>query len=204
MKLEAARVVWITFVGDRTELFPVCPDDKGLVVALVDWEIAEGIRVAPGCYGPSGGGQITRGYFEAEAAKVLAWWKEHGLEPVGGIWDAWEGTAETEEEENEGVDTVQPITPEEAGTGRHIPEVVIAAFNELIQETFDGHTAYMTQEAALRRICILDPNLARVDICKKGYLNIASRFEAAGWTVVYDKPGFNERGDAVFCFTRRP
>ncbi len=40
-------------------------------------------------------------------------------------------------------------------------------------------------------------------IYERGWLNVEPIFEEAGWEVHYDKPSFNESGDARFEFKEK-
>jgi hypothetical protein len=109
----------------------------------------------------------------------------------------------------------KPITPKEAlkNKGSHIPDFVIEAFNQLITENFDGHSAIIDQEDALERICerMVDvPDLTeapasekRTAIFEHGWLDVEPLFRKAGWRVVYDKPGYNETYDAFYEFRKK-
>jgi hypothetical protein len=97
---------------------------------------------------------------------------------------------------------VLPIRPEEVDTGKHIPDEVIEAFNELIAEKYIGY-AVVGRENAIKRILTKLPDVERMDIINKGWLNIEGIYASAGWDVKYDKPGYNESYDPYFTFTRK-
>lgn len=46
-------------------------------------------------------------------------------------------------------------------------------------------------------------DLLRGDVFERGYLDIEETYRKAGWSVVYDKPGYNETYDAFYTFTRK-
>lgn len=94
----------------------------------------------------------------------------------------------------------KPITPDEVAGAKAalFPAAVFDAFNaEIAAEYADGR-ATVKQKAVVARM--LAAGLAEVEIDRKGYLNVEDVYRAAGWTVVYDKPGFNETYDATFEF----
>jgi hypothetical protein len=98
---------------------------------------------------------------------------------------------------------IKPITPDEVVSKKIecIPDEVIAAFNELIAEAWNGRSAFVYQDAAVKRI---SDKLAMVDKTYKiGYLDVEPIFEQAGWKVVYDKPGYNETGRSFFTFSKK-
>lgn len=97
----------------------------------------------------------------------------------------------------------QPITPAEAAKKRGIPDFVIEVFNTLIEEAFNGRIAVVKQDIAVNRIMAHAEaqGFHRQDIFDKGWLDVEGRFCDAGWEVEYDRPGYNEPGEAVFRFS---
>jgi len=115
----------------------------------------------------------------------------------------------------------KPITPKEAMTSKanSIPPEVFDAFNELL-EARSGPTApirvYITQnevvEIIIRKILLNAPHDAggqsaaeavRAKIFSEHWLDVEDAYRKAGWTVRYDKPGYNESYDANFTFSVR-
>ena len=77
---------------------------------------------------------------------------------------------------------------------------VIETWNELIAEKFSGGAATFTANELVNRICenmMCDTQT----VFDKGWLNLEPLFEKAGWSVKYDKPGFDESYAARFIFT---
>jgi hypothetical protein len=99
----------------------------------------------------------------------------------------------------------QPIKPSEV-TGVK-PDEVVAAFNELIEEKWDGAKAEVLQEEAVERIMykmnVASKTFTREQIFSKGYLNIETLYRKNGWKVEYDKPGYNENYPASFIFSQK-
>lgn len=96
---------------------------------------------------------------------------------------------------------VSPIRPEDIKTVSFIPPEVIEAFNELIQEKFRSGRAVIGQEEVIRRILSkFEGHTQRQDIFKYHWLDVEPVFQAAGWQVYYDKPGFNESYEPTFSF----
>ena len=91
-----------------------------------------------------------------------------------------------------------PIKPSELKI-RDVPEVVYDCFNNLIQEKFtkDSAVVYQKEIVAL----MVESGLIQKDIFSKGWLDIEEAYRKAGWKVEYDKPGYNESGEAFFRFT---
>lgn len=98
----------------------------------------------------------------------------------------------------------KPITPAEVGKAKTaaMPQEVIAVFNELIAAAWDGHSAVVKQSDAADLIAArLD--ISRGDVFNRKLLDVEPIFEAHGWKVEYDKPGYNETYPATFTFTVR-
>jgi hypothetical protein len=47
------------------------------------------------------------------------------------------------------------------------------------------------------------PDVERGEIFHRGWLDVEDAYRAEGWTVVYDKPGYNESYAASFTFSAR-
>jgi hypothetical protein len=97
-----------------------------------------------------------------------------------------------------------PKSPEEIEqlqTSR-IPDAVFEVFNELIAEKgANGHAVVNQREVVAgiskRMGCSVEM------IFDKGWLNVESLYQKAGWSVVYDKPAYNETYEATFTFRAR-
>lgn len=96
---------------------------------------------------------------------------------------------------------VRPIKPSEvvAKKKKDIPNEVFEAFNELITQNFDGHSATIKQDEVVA--LIVKKGLKRNAIFNNHWLDVEDVYRAGGWNVVYDKPGFNENYEAFFEFT---
>lgn len=96
------------------------------------------------------------------------------------------------------------FTPKEVMQNKQesIPDFVIDAFNTLLSEKFNGISASFTQNSVVLRIMSLAPlDIEKETIFSKGWLDIEELYEKGGWNVTYDKPGYNETGDATFYFS---
>ena len=98
---------------------------------------------------------------------------------------------------------VRPVTPDEVVAHKEnvLPAAVLESFNELITRNFSGNQATFKQEdvvALMKR-----KGLKRTEIFKKGFLNVKDVYSKVGWTVEYDKPGYNESYPATFTFTKK-
>lgn len=97
---------------------------------------------------------------------------------------------------------INPIKPSEVVEARTktIPEGVIAAFNELIIERFNGTNSTVIQREVVERI-MHKMLVSREYVFTHHLLDVEPIFEREGWNVEYDKPGYNETGEATFTFT---
>ena len=106
---------------------------------------------------------------------------------------------------------VKPITPEEAGIKKveTFPDFVIKAFNDtIVKNLSNGRSHFELKEVAdhMRDLAIsgsmnVEEFNKRVE--KEHWYDVEPFYQAAGWKVVYDGPGFNEIYDATFTFTRK-
>lgn len=99
--------------------------------------------------------------------------------------------------------TVKPIKPSEVTKVKAsaIPPKVIEAFNELIAENWDGSSARVTQDEAVKRIMKKLKLKKREIVFDKSYLDVEPVFEEAGWSVKFDKPGYCESYEAYYVFS---
>lgn len=99
----------------------------------------------------------------------------------------------------------RPIKPTEVASAKKklVPDYVIEAFNELIAENFVDEESTFGQDRVVARIMSMNRELTRREIFDRGYLDVESLYRNAGWSVVYDKPGYNETYDATFTFKRK-
>lgn len=98
---------------------------------------------------------------------------------------------------------IKPITPTEAGRikFKNLPPQVIKAWNELIAKNFDGKESIVYFSDAVTQLVKACNNLkTREEIIDSGYLDIESVYRNFGWTVVFDKPGYNETYKAKYIF----
>jgi len=101
----------------------------------------------------------------------------------------------------------RPIRPDEVVHLKEasIPPEVFDAFNELIALKFDGKSAYISQKAVIAKILSKfegNVTVSRTTIFDKHWLDVEDVYCKAGWTVKYDKPGWNETYEANFTFTK--
>ena len=100
---------------------------------------------------------------------------------------------------------VKPIRPVDipVPTPEPIPDFVIQAFNEQIKRHFDHRTnsAHVYQIEVKQEI-MENQNISETDFCQE-WLDVEDTFRKSGWTVIYDKPGYNESYGAYFVFSQQ-
>ncbi len=112
----------------------------------------------------------------------------------------------------------KPISPDEVVLIKEkiIPKEVIEAFNEIISKNWDGSSSTFKQKDITALILqkmngavddIRHPDNRDVFTSQYLYdnklLDVEPIYENNGWSVYYDKPGYNETYDATFCFKRK-
>jgi len=97
-----------------------------------------------------------------------------------------------------------PITPDQVPAARQavLPDRVIVVFNALIVKAWDGQRAMVYQEEAVEAILGAGIVRTREEVFEQGLLNVEPVYQAAGWHVAFDKPGWNESYPAYFVFAR--
>ena len=95
---------------------------------------------------------------------------------------------------------MKPITPEEVKNTRpEIPDEVISAVNKLLVKNSKGNVSRIVifQKDIIRELENYHPSHV---IFENNWLDFEKFYETAGWTVDYDKPGYNETYSAHFIF----
>lgn len=98
---------------------------------------------------------------------------------------------------------INPVSPEGLDDLRRemIPSEVFETFNRLLGEKAINGYAVIRQDEVVT--ALTERGLERENIFRKGWLNIESLYEANGWKVVYERPGYNETGHSYFTFSTR-
>ena len=91
---------------------------------------------------------------------------------------------------------IRPIGPKDAK--KAIPEFVIEAVNELINEKYDCQGGSFTLRQGLVKDRIRSKTEQDFDYA---WLDFKPLYESAGWHVYYDKPGYCEDYEAYFKFS---
>ena len=101
---------------------------------------------------------------------------------------------------------VKPITPDEIVNNLEniIPSSIILAVNQLLIEKYrgDGEVS-VKQKDIIERAISIDESLTSNIIFEKKYMDFEDLYRKSGWSVSYDKPGYNENYDAYFIFNKK-
>jgi hypothetical protein len=97
----------------------------------------------------------------------------------------------------------RPVTPPEAAALKHavIPPAVLAAFNKLILLHWEGTYAEFPATDVLPAVSRENSSLAP-GLVSAAIAGIAPAYRAAGWSVTFDRPGYNETYEAHWIFRR--
>lgn len=101
-------------------------------------------------------------------------------------------------------EAVAPIRPDEiAGAKKlYFPPEVLTAFNNEITKNYSSGYATVKQDDVVNAICE-SMNIGRQEVFARKYLDVEEVYRAAGWTVSYDKPAYNEDYPATFQFRKK-
>ncbi len=96
---------------------------------------------------------------------------------------------------------VGPISPDKVAKAKkmNFPNAVFEAFNELIAQHFSDGSATIEQDDVLK--LMEKKGLKREKALANNWLDVEKIYEAAGWTVEYDAPGYCESYPATFTFS---
>jgi hypothetical protein len=97
-----------------------------------------------------------------------------------------------------------PISPDEVGAlkTKLIPVWVFSVWDKLIATAWDDTSAVVKQADAETALSAANPG-EPVDIIRSGWLDIEDSYRSTGWSVEYDKPGYNESYGAIFTFRKK-
>lgn len=98
---------------------------------------------------------------------------------------------------------IEPISPNDVK--KSIPDFIIETVNKLIVEKWDGNKAIILQDDIMDKVSSNDADSdkpSRREIFDKGWLDFEPLYREKGWSVEYDKPGYNEFYKARFIFKK--
>ena len=97
---------------------------------------------------------------------------------------------------------IKPIRPDEimANLEKILPTVVITAVNNLLTKNFRGGSITIRQKDIAAEIMRIDESIIENEIYENKWMDFEEVYRKYGWSVSYDKPGYNESYDATFEF----
>ncbi len=100
---------------------------------------------------------------------------------------------------------VKPISPSEilGNLDKIIPPVVIQAVNNLLMKQYRDGSVTILQDEIIQEIINLDGAITRDQIFDNKWLDFEALYRQNGWSVEYDKPGYNESYTARFIFKKK-
>ncbi len=100
---------------------------------------------------------------------------------------------------------IKPISPSEIinNLGKIIPPIVIQAVNNLLTKNYRGSQVTILQDDIVNEIISLDSAYTKDEIYGNKMLDFEEIYRKNGWSVEYDKPGYNETYSASFKFKKR-
>ena len=98
---------------------------------------------------------------------------------------------------------IKPITPDEIEDAKlkTIPESIIGIINDLVAVSWDGNSSEIKQSDLIDAVC-KKSKLSRSQVIGTGWLEFEAIYRKIGWKVVYDKPGYNEKYDPFWIFSK--
>lgn len=99
---------------------------------------------------------------------------------------------------------MKPISPNEIAATkiRIFPDRVIEIWNEIIALKYSRGYATIFQHEIVNKLAI-GMDIDRNVIFLNGYLDIEDIYQAHGWSVEYDKPGYDETYEPFFKFQKK-
>ena len=103
--------------------------------------------------------------------------------------------------------SIKPFSPQEALAAKEVPDAVFTEVNKLLVERIgNSRYVYFTLKELTDRILAHFPDAAkeiREKMITERWLDFESLYQAQGWEVEYDRPGYNESYEANFKFTAK-
>jgi hypothetical protein len=104
---------------------------------------------------------------------------------------------------------MKPITPDEVINLKEniLPDEVIEAFNICIAKNWTGGISLVKQNEVIEIIQELFQNkgitISVDEILKKRFLDVEPIYQSYGWSVFYDKPGYDENYEPSWSFKKK-
>lgn len=100
---------------------------------------------------------------------------------------------------------VRPISPEDVAKAKVqiLPAFVITIFNGLIAKNYCSGVARVTQEEVVALLIQSGHAQSSQQVIDNHWLDVEDVYREEGWSVEYDKPGYNETYLAYYIFKRK-
>lgn len=100
---------------------------------------------------------------------------------------------------------MKPITPDEAAASHltSIPDAVFEVFNKLISDRYSAESGSVTIQQKEVTEQLVAKGLDLREVFAKNWLDVEPHYRKAGWTVVYDKPGYCETYEPSWSFSKK-
>lgn len=97
---------------------------------------------------------------------------------------------------------IKPITPSEAmEENAGIPDYVVQAVNNLIKEKYHGRNSFIiTQKEVDRETRKVNPKVNINYLYDNNLFDFEQLYGKFGWSVEFDKAGYNETYDSYYTF----
>lgn len=97
---------------------------------------------------------------------------------------------------------VQAISPTDIAVQKveNFPDFVLEEWNKIIAMKFTAGSARVGQEEIMAVLLPHTQNGNRQEVFDNHWLDVEEVYRAQGWSVVYDKPAYNESYEANFTF----
>ena len=96
---------------------------------------------------------------------------------------------------------IEPIRPSDISDTKRtsIPDYVFDVFNLEIAKVYTCGRAVVKQQSVVDALVRRGHDRNAIFAC--GWLNVEEAYRDFGWAVGYDKPAYNESGEAYFTFS---
>lgn len=98
----------------------------------------------------------------------------------------------------------KPISPTEVASAKlkNFPDAVIDTWNRMIASKWNGTSALIHQDQIVNLLAAAN-GVERHIVFDSGWLDIEEIYRKEGWSIYYDKPGYNESYEPSFEFKKK-
>lgn len=97
---------------------------------------------------------------------------------------------------------IKPISPEEVVPLKKekLPEIFLEIINSVIAKNWDGVSSEFTYDDLLKESKLYNLEGQKLQL---GYTDFGAIYEAEGWKISVDRPGFNETYSTMYEFKKK-